>query len=145
MNLTKSHKNPIDSSISLLETKMNHQVVFDYIRYACYHYVPSKPNKKKIKYLIESIPFFLPDKNQDSFYELIHKYPVECYWDTRDSLQEYGYLLYSTYSIPGRTRIKTKKEYMEDLYTPPNTYQQKHSLLFFLVLSIFFYFLYKMK
>jgi hypothetical protein len=139
--------NPKDSVISQLEpeTKMNHQVVLDYIRYACYHYMPSKPTKKKMKQLIESIPFFLPEEKQDSFYKLIRKYPIECYWDTRESMQEYGYLLYSTYAIKERTRVKTKKEYMEDLYTPPNTYQQKHSLLFFLVIILLFYFLYRIK
>jgi hypothetical protein len=120
---------------------MNHQVVYDYIRYACYHYVPSKANKKKLKQWIESIPFFLPEEKQNTFYTWIRKNPIECYWDTRELLQEYGYLLY-TQSVPN-VRIKTKKEYMEDLYSPPNMYQQKHSLLFFLVLFILFYFLYR--
>ena len=139
--------NPLDSNMNPKDTtlKMNHQVVFDYIRYACHYYLPSKPNKKKIKQLIESIPFFLPEEKQDSFYELIRKYPIECYWDTRDSLQEYGYLLYSSYALLERTKIKTKKEYMEDLYSPPNTYQQKHSLIFFIVLIFLIYFLYRIK
>jgi len=122
------------------DLKMNHQVVYDYIRYACYHYVPSKANKKKLKQWIESIPFFLPEEKQNSFYSWIRKNPIEVYWDTRESLQEYGYMMYAQSETTG---IKSKKEYMEDLYSPPNMYQQKHSLLFFLVLFLLFYFLYR--
>lgn len=123
---------------------MNHQVVFDYIRYAFYHYTPSKPNQKKMKQLIESIPYFLPDQSQNSFYAWIRKYPIETYWDTNETMQEYGYLLYS-FMLEKKGRIKTKKEYLEDLYTPPNAYQQKHSLVFFLVLVLLFYFLSRIK
>jgi len=126
-----------------LNPEMNHQVVYDYIRYACYHYTPSKPNKKKMKHLIESIPFFLPDEKQNTFYAWIRKYPIESYWDTRESLQNYGYMLYS--QAMNKTKIKTQKEYMEDLYLPPNTYQQNHSLVFFLVLFVLFYFLSRIK
>ena len=120
---------------------MNHQVVYDYIRYACYHYVPSKPNQKKMKQLIESIPFFLPDDKQNAYYGWIRKYPIESYWDTRESLQEYGYLLYVNQGTISTQKIKTKQEYMNDLYAPPNSYQQNHSLVFFLVLFLLFYFL----
>lgn len=120
---------------------MNHQVVYDYFRYACYHYTPSKPNQKKMKQLIESIPFFLPEDKQNAFYGWTRKYPIESYWDTRESLQEYGYLLYVNQGIIPTQKIKTKKEYMEDLYAPPNSYQQNHSLVFFLVLFLLFYFL----
>ena len=128
MNLKESNKKEFD---------MNHQIVFDYIRYACYHYSPSKPNQKKIKQLIEAIPYFLPDEKQNTFYECIRKYPIESYWDTRETLQDYGYLLYSL-QVP---HPKPRKDYMEDLYTPPNVYQQKHSFVFFLVLILLFYFL----
>jgi len=116
---------------------MNHQVVLDYIRYACYHYTPNKPNKKKMKQLIESIPYFLPEEKQNQFFQYIRKYPIESYWDTRESLQEYGYLLYAIH-MP---HPKSKRDYLEDLYTPPNVYQQKHSFIFFLVLFLLFYFL----
>jgi hypothetical protein len=126
-----------------LTPEMNHQVVYDYVRYACYHYTPSKPNKKKMKQLIESIPFFLPEERQDLFYGWIRKYPIESYWDTRESLQTYGYMLYS--QAMTKTKIKTQKEYMEDLYCPPNAYQRNHSLVFFLVLFILFYFLSRIK
>jgi hypothetical protein len=125
------------------EVEINHQVVFDYIRYAFYYYTPSKPNKKKMKQLIESIPYFLPEEKQNSFYEWIRKYPIETYWDTHETMQEYGYLLYSS-PLQG-SHPKSKKEYKEDLYSPPNTYQQKHSFVFFLVLILLFYFLSRIK
>ena len=122
------------------ESHMNHQVVYDYIRYAFYHYIPSKPNKKKMKQLVESIPYFLPEDKQDALYTWIRQNPIESYWDSRESLQEYGYLLYVNQGIH-----KSRKEYMEDLYTPPNIYQQKHSLVFFLVLFLLIYFLSRIK
>ncbi len=127
------------------EPIMNHQVVMDYIRYVCYYYTPSKPNKKKLKQLIESIPYFLPETSQNVLFTLIRKYPLECYWDKHETMQDYGYLLYSSFYQLERKPFKPRKEYMEDLFTPPNSYQQKHSFLFFIVLFLLFYFLYRLK
>jgi hypothetical protein len=144
-NPTDLKGNPTDLKGNPTDLKINHQVVFDYIRYAFYYYTPSKPNKKKMKQLIESIPYFLPDEKQNTFYEWIRKYPIETYWDTHETMQEYGYLLYSSPLQSLSHPHKSKKEYMEDLFSPPNTYQQKHSIVFFLVLGLLFYFLSRIK
>ena len=88
---------PIDANIIPMEPSLNHEYLFPYIRYTFYHYVPNKPNKKKMKQWIEAIPYFLPENHQNIFFTLIRTYPIEVYWDSRDKMEEYGYLLYSSF------------------------------------------------
>ena len=60
---------------------MNNNMVFDYISFACYFYVPSKANKKKIKQLFEAIPYFLPDNEQNTLFTIIRQHPIESFYD----------------------------------------------------------------
>ena len=136
---------------------MNHENIFDYIRYACHYYVPSKPNKKKIKELIEAIPFFMPVSHQDIFYEIILNNPITSYYDSRDSMSEYGYLLYKEYHIQigaleknkPRIRIKDYREYLSELERPYDDsafkIKRTHHILFFLAVLLLIYYLYKVQ
>jgi hypothetical protein len=134
---------PIDSTIIPLEEQINHDVLFHYIRYAFYHYVPNKPNKKKMKQFIEAIPYFLPDTHQNLFFKLLRTYPIETYWDSRDKIQDYGYLLYSSFHESLRKTHKSKEDYQLDLYQNKSKHKQIHNLLYFIILFIFMVILYK--
>ncbi len=56
---------PIDATVVPMESNLNHDVLFQYIRYAFFHYVPNKPNKKKMKQWMEALPYFLPEEHQN--------------------------------------------------------------------------------
>ena len=55
---------------------MNSDCVFQYIRYACYFYQPSKPNKKKISELIKAIPFFMNEEDLQDLYFYVAKIEI---------------------------------------------------------------------
>jgi len=134
---------PIDTTIVPLEVMLNHQVLFPFIRYSFYHYVPNKPNKKKMKQWIEAIPYFLPEKHQDLFFTLIRNYPIETYWDSRERMEEYGYLLYSSFHESLRLSYKTKEDYRLDLYQNKTKHKQIHNFIYCAVLFILLVVLYK--
>jgi hypothetical protein len=129
---------------------MNNEVIFDYLRYACFYYVPSKPNRKKIKELIYAIPYFVKEKYQSILFDIIHNNPIESYWDTTKSMNEYGYIIYKEFHIQTQKetnqRIKAYPEYINDLNTPYNDSEYKrkrtHHILFFIILSVLIYCLY---
>jgi hypothetical protein len=146
MKATDSNMNPsilIDATVIPMETSINHDVLFHYIRYSFYHYVPNKPNKKKMKQWIESIPYFLPEMHQNVFFKLIRTYPIESYWDTREKMEEYGYLLYSTFHKTLRKSYKTKEDYQLDLYQNKKKHKQIHNMIYFIIVFLFIVILYK--
>lgn len=146
MNPSDSRMNPsvpIDATIIPFEPLLNHDVLFQYIRYAFYHYVPNKPNKKKMKQWIEAIPYFLPDIHQNLFFTLIRKYPIETYWDSRDKMEEYGYLLYSSFHQSIRKSYQNKEDYQLDLYENKSKHKQLHNMLYCIVVVLFIVILYK--
>ena len=128
---------------------MNHSsfdIIFHYLRYVCVHYEPSKPNKKKIKQLIEAMPYFLPEKYQNLFFDIIQTYPLDCYLDSKDTIQDYGYLLYSSFHKRIRKSFKNREDYDQELYsTNYSVYKRVHSILFFFVIIILFYLLYRLR
>ena len=118
-------------------------IVFHYLRYVCIHYEVSKPNQKKLKHLIEAMPYFLPEKYQNIFFDLIRKYPLDCYWDSPETLQDYGYLLYSSFHKEVRTSFKSREDYDQEMYVKHYSHhKQIHSLLFFIVIILLLYLLY---
>lgn len=121
---------PIDATVVPMETNLNHDVLFQYIRYAFFHYVPNKPNKKKMKQWIESLPYFLPEEYQNLFFTLIRKYPIETYWDTRDNMNKYGYLLYSSFCQSLRKTHTTEEDYHLGLYKNKSKEKRIHTLVF---------------
>jgi hypothetical protein len=121
---------PIDATVVPMESNLNHDVLFQYIRYAFFHYVPNKPNKKKMKQWIEALPYFLPEEHQNIFFTLIHKYPLETYWDTRDNMNEYGYILYSSFYQSLKKTHATKEGYDIGLYKNKSKEKQIHTLVF---------------
>ena len=90
---------------------MNSDCVFQYIRYACYFYQPSKPNKKKISELIKAIPFFMNEEDQNILFEIIVNNPIHCYYDKAELMNEYGYLLYKKFNTAKKAHIKDYEEY----------------------------------
>jgi len=134
---------PIDATVTPMEVMLNHEVLFPFIRYAFYHYVPNKPNKKKMKQWLESIPYFLPESHQNVFFKTIRMYPLETYWDSRENMEEYGYILYASFHESLRLSYKNKEDYQLDLYQNKTKHKQIHNLLYFIVLSVFIFVLYK--
>lgn len=128
---------------------MNHSpfdIVFHYLRYVCIHYEVSKPNKKKIKHLIEAMPYFLPEKYQNLFFDLIRTYPLDCYWDSPETLQDYGYLLYSSFHKRLKKGFKNREDYDHEVYsTNYSLHKRIHSILFFIIISILIYILYRLR
>ena len=77
---------------------INIDILFQYLYFITRFYVPSIPNKKKIKQLMECIPFFLPNaKDQQLLFSLIKENSIINYYDTSDQMIQYGYILYETY------------------------------------------------
>jgi hypothetical protein len=95
----------------------NIEIFFDYFNFATYFYTPTKYNKKKIKTLCESLPFFLPEKDQNKIYKLFIKYPVEAFNESTEQMKEYGYLIYMEYHKEIKKRFLDYPTYIEKLET----------------------------
>ncbi len=134
---------------------MNNEVIFDYLRYACFYYIPSKPNRKKIKELIYAIPYFVKEEYQSILFDIIHTNPIHSYWDSTKAMNEYGYIIYKEFHIQTqkendsrfKQRIKEYPEYINELNKPYNDFEYKrkrtHHILFAVFLIILIYLLYK--
>ncbi len=126
---------------------MNNEVIFDYLKYACFYYIPTKPNRKKIKELIYAIPYFVKEEYQSILFDIIHNNPIESYWDYNKTMNEYGYIIYKEFHIQTKERIKEYPEYINELNHPYNDFEYKrkrtHHILFSIFLIILFYLLYK--
>jgi hypothetical protein len=127
---------------------MNNEVIFDYIKYACFYYIPSKANRKKIKDLLYAIPYFVKEEEQTLLFDIIHTNPIESYWDTTKAMNDYGYIIYKNFHVETKQRVKDFTEYMNDLNRPFNDFEYKrkrtHHILFFIFLLLLFYFIYKL-
>jgi len=128
---------------------INIDLFFDYLHFATYYYTPTKYNKKKIKTLFESLPFFLPDKDQNKIYKLFIKYPVHAFYDSTDKMKEYGYLIYMEYHKEIKKNYLDYSKYIERLETKLYddmifTKKRVHSILFSIVIIILIICLYKL-
>lgn len=130
---------------------ININLFFDYISFATNFYTPTKYNKKKIKTLFESLPFFLPLNEQNLIYKIILKYPIETFYESTDRLKEYGYLIYLEYHKEKKIRFLDYPSYLSQLqtklYKDDMTYTKRriHTILFSIVIIILIYYLYKLK
>ena len=129
---------------------MNINMVFDYITFSCYFYVPSKANKKKIKQLFEAIPYFLPEDKQNRLFTIIQKNPITSYYDNTESMKDYGYIIYKEYMLSENKRyleyIDYNDKFLVFLYKDKHIQRKwvKH-LIFVGAVLIIIYFLYKNK
>lgn len=125
---------------------MNPTVVFHYLRYTCLHYEPTKPNKKKIKHLVEAMPYFLPDPYQNLFFELIHRYPLNCYWDSQACMKEYVFLIYSSFHEALKKTHKKKDDFYSEVYVTETMNKKRiHTFLYFIVVCVILYLLYRLR
>lgn len=75
--------------------KLNNDIIFQYIYFVTKIYKPSIVNKKKIKQLFECIPFFMSsNKDERILFELIKNHSIINYYDTKEHLFKYGYIIY---------------------------------------------------
>ena len=129
---------------------MNINMVFDYITFACYFYIPNKANKKKVKQLFESIPYFLPEDKQNILFTIIQNHPITSYYDKTDTMKDYGYIIYKEYMQSENKRyldyIDYNDKFLVFLYKDKHIQQKwvKHAIFVGAVLIII-YFLYKNK
>jgi hypothetical protein len=124
----------------------NFDIVFHYLRYVCLHYEPSKPNKKKIKHLIEAMPYFLPESYQNIFFDLIRSYPLDCYWDSETTMQNYGYILYSCFHKRIKKEFKNREDYDQEVYNTKYSLQKQiHTIVFFIIIIALIYILYRIR
>tara|TARA_B110000858_G_C17708349_1_gene429332 strand:- start:419 stop:814 length:396 start_codon:yes stop_codon:yes gene_type:complete len=127
----------------------NNDIFFSFIFSCCIYYNPSKVNKKQIKQLFYTFPFFLSNiKDQNIFFETIVKYPITSYYDSSKNMIHYSYIIYRDY------HKKIKKNYLNEIeyisYYNKLIYENKdynyktkiNNFLFLLVIIICFYFIY---
>lgn len=129
---------------------MNINMVFDYICFSCYFYVPNKANKKKIKQLFEAIPYFLPEDKQNILFTITRNNPIETFYDKKETMQYYGYMIYKDYHVSQKKRYLEYNEYNDKflvfLYKDEHIQRRwvKHVIFISVVIAII-YFLYKNK
>jgi hypothetical protein len=130
----------------------NINLFFDYFNFATYYYTPTKYNKKKIKTLCETLPFFLPEIEQNKIYTLFLKYPVQSFNDSPQTMREYGFLIYMEYHKENNIKYLDYPDYIERLetkiYTSDTdivfTKRRVHTILFSMVIIILIICLYKL-
>ena len=124
-------------------------ILFNYICFSCYYYSPSKPNKKKIKILFEAMPYFIPTEYQDSLFKIIKKYPIESFYDTRETMMDYGYFIYRDFNIEINKPYLNYNSYMDKfylaLYQDNRIYKKwiKHIIFIIIILIIIIYYIYR--
>lgn len=125
-------------------------MVFDYICFSCYFYVPNKANKKKIKQLFEAIPYFLPEDKQNILFTITRNNPIETFYDKTSTMKYYGYMIYKDYHVNEKMRYLEYNEYNDKflayLYKDRHIERRwvKHVIFISVVIAII-YFLYKNK
>jgi hypothetical protein len=130
----------------------NINLFFDYFNFATYYYTPTKYNKKKMKTLCETIPFFLPEKEQNKIYKLFIKFPVQSFYDSTQTMKEYGFLIYMEYHKENNIKYLDYPAYIERLETKLYisdtdivfTKRRVHTILFSMVIIILIICLYKL-
>lgn len=129
---------------------MNINMVFDYICFSCYFYVPNKANKKKIKQLFEAIPYFLPEDKQNLLFTITRNNPIETFYDKTSSMKYYGYMIYKDYHVNQKMRYLEYNEYNDKFLA--YLYKDRHierrwvkHVIFIIVVIAIIYFLYKNK
>ena len=125
-------------------------ICFHYICFACYFYTPNKANKKKIKQLFDSISYFVPEQYQNSLFKIIQKNPIESFYDTKESMMDYGYIIYKDFNTTHNLEYLSYNEYLDKfyliLYKDNRVYKKwiKH-VIFICIITIFIYYLYSIK
>ena len=130
----------------------NIDIFFDYLHFATYFYTPTKYNKKKIKSLCESLPFFLPENEQNKIYKLLLKYPVHSFYDSTQKMKEYGYLIYMEYHKQENKKYVDYQTYIENIeskiYTDETSFtitkKRVHTILFIIIVIIMLFCLYNL-
>ena len=94
--------------------KLNIDILFQYLYFVTRLYIPSVSNQKKIKQLIECIPFFLPtQKDQQLIFDIIKENSIVNYYDTTDHMVSYGYIIYETYHIRKKITYLDMDKYLK--------------------------------
>jgi hypothetical protein len=125
-------------------------ILFNYICFTCYYYYPNKSNKKKIKELFNSLPFFVPYEQQNNLYKILKKYPIESFYDTRETMLDYGYIIYKDYCISINKTPLEYNAYMDAFYLALYKDNRIHKrwlkhALFILIIVIIIYYIYTSK
>jgi hypothetical protein len=132
--------------------KVNIELFFDYFNFATFYYTPTKYNKKKMKTLTESLPFFLPEKEQNRIYKLFLKYPVQTFYESTQQMREYSFLIYMEYHKEINEKFLDYPAYLERLETKIYTNEENfiftkrrvHTILFSIVIIVLIICLYNL-
>jgi hypothetical protein len=125
-------------------------ILFNYVCFSCYYYYPSKANKKRIKELFVSLPYFLPSEYQNILYKIINKYPIESYYDKHETMMDYGYIIYREFNKYIKNSYLPYNEYMDnfylELYKDNRIYKKwlKH-IIFIIIIIIIIYYIYTIR
>ena len=78
-------------------------------------YKPCQSNKKKVKDFFLSFPFFFyHDTLQNELYDIIHNKPITSYYDSNETMMNYCFYIYESFSLKYKLNFKTKEEFYED-------------------------------
>jgi hypothetical protein len=105
-----------------------------------------------MKTLCETIPFFLPEIEQNKIYTLFLKYPVQTFNDSPERMREYGFLIYMEYHKENNTKYLDYPDYIQrletNIYTSDTdivfTKRRVHTILFSIVIILLIICLYKL-
>ena len=116
---------------------------------------PTSVTKKKYYDLIQNFPLFIPDPSiGDKFSEILDKYPVSPYLDSRDSFVRWVHFVHNNINVKlGKEEVtlETALESYRNMYKPKRILlketiiQRKHiiHIIFLFFLLIVIYLLYK--
>ena len=100
--------------------------------------------------MFEAIPYFLPEDKQNTMFTIIQKNPITSYYDTTDTMKDYGYIIYKEYMLHENKRyleyIDYNDKFLVFLYKDKHIQRKwvKH-IIFVGAVLIIIYFLYKNK
>ena len=78
---------------------------------------PNETSKKKYYDFIQNIPLFIPNNNMGNFFsELLDKYPVTPYLDSRESMIKWFHFIHNKVNISLNIPEKTMQESLHNYY-----------------------------
>jgi len=82
-----------------------------------YPLYPNETSKKKYYDFIQNIPLFIPNNNMGNlFSELLDKYPVTPYLDSRESMIKWFHFIHNKVNISLNIPEKSMRESLHDYY-----------------------------
>lgn len=118
-----------------------------------YPFKPTNVSKKKYYDFIQNIPIFLPDTEiGDIFSELLEKYPVSSYLDSKESLMKWFHFIHNkinrytnketiSYNEAEFLYMKQYSDYLSSKNQVKTHYEKRYRILIYLFIFLIFIFM----